>query len=187
MTSESTPVYVSTAKPKPPLTEQELEDMKKNKVIIVGAGLGGITMGICLERAGIPYLILERANLVKPLGSAIAIGPNVLFAWKQLGIYDEFIKLGKAVITSTGYDDDMVPQGTTDWSVRDPLGGDQTYVVARPLLYDLLFRQVPSHKIHLGKRVLSVLQNEHGVMVRCSDNQTYHGDILVGADGAYSG
>lgn len=39
----------------------------------------------------------------------------------------------------------------------------------------------------MSKRVLSILQNQHGVMVRCSDNVTHHGDILVGADGAYSG
>ncbi|KAG0332010.1 hypothetical protein BG000_010412 [Podila horticola] len=187
MEAHSTPVYVSTAKPRPPLTEQEMKDMKKNKVLIVGAGLGGITLGICLEKAGIPYEIFERANKVKPLGSALAIGPNVLFAWKQLGIYDELIKLGKRMVTSTGYDDDLVAQGVTDWSVRDSLGGDHTYVVSRPLLYDLLLRQIPPHKIHMGKRVLSILQNEHGVMIRCSDNQTHHGDILVGADGAYSG
>ncbi|KAF9581480.1 hypothetical protein BGW38_001481 [Lunasporangiospora selenospora] len=33
---------------------------------------------------------------------------------------------------------------------------------------------------------MSILQNEHGVMIRCSDNQTHHGDVLVGADGAHS-
>lgn len=38
----------------------------------------------------------------------------------------------------------------------------------------------------MGKKVMSLLQNENGVMIRCSDNSTYHGDILVGADGAYS-
>ncbi|KAG0332009.1 hypothetical protein BG000_010411, partial [Podila horticola] len=44
--------------------------MEKPKVLIVGAGLGGITLGILLERAGIPYEIFERAAEVKPLGSA---------------------------------------------------------------------------------------------------------------------
>jgi 2-polyprenyl-6-methoxyphenol hydroxylase-like FAD-dependent oxidoreductase len=39
----------------------------------------------------------------------------------------------------------------------------------------------------MGKKVTSILQNEQGVMIRCSDNSTHHGDILVGADGAYSG
>ncbi|KAG0013191.1 hypothetical protein BGZ82_002273 [Podila clonocystis] len=60
------------------------------------------------------------------------------------------------------------------------------YVISRPDLYDLLFNSVPRDRICLGKRVLSFTQNEDGVMVRCSDNSTYHADILVGADGAYS-
>ncbi|KAG0355177.1 hypothetical protein BG005_005889 [Podila minutissima] len=47
--------------------------------------------------------------------------PQRAFAWKQLGIYDELIKLGKRMVASTGYDDDLVAQRVTDWSVRDPL------------------------------------------------------------------
>lgn len=38
------------------------------EVLIVGAGLGGLTLGLLLEEAGIPYRILERASRVKPLG-----------------------------------------------------------------------------------------------------------------------
>ncbi|KAI8357424.1 hypothetical protein B0O80DRAFT_444877 [Mortierella sp. GBAus27b] len=38
----------------------------------------------------------------------------------------------------------------------------------------------------MGKRVLSTSQTEEGALVRCSDGTTYHGDVLVGADGAYS-
>lgn len=30
------------------------------------------------------------------------------------------------------------------------------------------------------------MQNADGVLIRCSDNSSYQGDILVGADGAYS-
>lgn len=39
----------------------------------------------------------------------------------------------------------------------------------------------------MDKKVMSFEQNKDGVMIRCSDNQTHHGDILVGCDGAYSG
>lgn len=38
----------------------------------------------------------------------------------------------------------------------------------------------------MGKKVLSFLQDESGVTIQCSDNQTHRGHILVGADGAYS-
>lgn len=38
----------------------------------------------------------------------------------------------------------------------------------------------------MGKKMLSFDQNDQGVTIRCSDESTYHGDILVGADGAHS-
>lgn len=38
----------------------------------------------------------------------------------------------------------------------------------------------------MGKKVLSMIQSENGALIRCSDSTTYEGDILVGADGAYS-
>ncbi|KAF9314854.1 hypothetical protein BG003_003737 [Podila horticola] len=38
----------------------------------------------------------------------------------------------------------------------------------------------------MGKKVLSSIQTEDGVLIQCSDNTTYEGDLLVGVDGAYS-
>jgi len=58
---------------------------------------------------------------------------------------------------------------------------------SRPDLYQLLLSKVPAEKIHHSKKVTSMIQNKEGVMIRCADGTTYHGDILVGADGAHSG
>ncbi|KAF9320283.1 hypothetical protein BG003_006673 [Podila horticola] len=55
-----------------------------------------------------------------------------------------------------------------------------------PELYDLLFHSIPRERILLSKRVLSFTQNRDNVIIECSDNSSYFGDILVGADGAYS-
>lgn len=43
-------------------------DDNKPRVMIVGAGLGGVTLALLLERANIPYALFERATQVKPLG-----------------------------------------------------------------------------------------------------------------------
>lgn len=50
----------------------------------------------------------------------------------------------------------------------------------------MLWGQIPRERILLGKRVLSFTQNSANVIIKCSDRSTYYGDILVGADGAYS-
>ncbi|KAG0083715.1 hypothetical protein BGZ93_007021, partial [Podila epicladia] len=179
--------YVSTAKPKPPLTEQEIEDMKKPTVLIVGAGIGGLTLAILLHKAKIPFFIYERASEVKPLGSAMALGCNVKAIFQQMGIYEEFQKIGKPVTSVATFNNEAEPRVFQDWTERIELGGGIEYIVARPDLYALLLQQVPKEKIFMNKKVMSFEQNKDGVMIRCSDNQTHHGDILVGCDGAYSG
>lgn len=44
---------------------------KRPKVLIVGAGLAGLTLGMLLHKAGIPFEIYERAAEVKPLGNTL--------------------------------------------------------------------------------------------------------------------
>jgi 2-polyprenyl-6-methoxyphenol hydroxylase-like FAD-dependent oxidoreductase len=60
------------------------------------------------------------------------------------------------------------------------------YIVARPKLYELILRQVPAHKVHFGHRVLNISEKEDKVTVHLANNSTFEGDIIVGADGAYS-
>lgn len=54
------------------------------------------------------------------------------------------------------------------------------------MLYDILRRQVPKERFHMNKKVTTITQTDNGVVLHFSDNTTASGDILVGADGAYS-
>lgn len=70
--------------------------------------------------------------------------------------------------------------------VHDSLGAIG-HVIARPALHDLLFRQIPKDRMHMGKRILSTDdQGDKGITVTFSDGTVASGDILIGADGAYS-
>jgi len=65
------------------------------RVIIVGAGLAGLVMGIMLEKAGIDYHILEQASRLRPLGTSISLHPVILDIVDQLGLLDEMLAMSK--------------------------------------------------------------------------------------------
>ncbi|KAF8943003.1 hypothetical protein BGZ47_005916 [Haplosporangium gracile] len=172
--------------------ERKVMFAKRPKVLIVGAGLGGLTLGAILQKSDIPYEIIERASEVKPLGSAMAFGASTAPMFKQLGIYDEFVALAKFNDSIQFCNEKrqmeykMEFPNFPDESFSSKMFGADGFIVARPMLYDLMLRQVPTDRIHMGKKVLSTKQGGNGVLLRCSDGTEYEGDILVGADGAYS-
>ncbi|KAF9136065.1 hypothetical protein BGW39_008028 [Mortierella sp. 14UC] len=161
----------------------------KPTVLIVGAGLGGLLLGTLLEKLEVPFAIFERASAVKPLGSAMSIGPTLLPLFEQLGIYDELVAIGKYLTHIRDYKETQnsaEPVPPLDLTLAEELSGYGYYIVARPKLYELILKQVPAHKIHFGSRVLNITEKDEKVTLHLSNSATFTGDIIVGADGAYS-
>ncbi|KAF9278110.1 hypothetical protein BGZ68_008769 [Mortierella alpina] len=164
-----------------------LTDRPRPEVLIVGAGLSGLLLGILLERADIPYNIYERAPKVKPLGAIMSLNVNILPALEQLGLLEDLQKIS---FPSPGFDiysEELKHIASMRGKGYKEQVGYDIVVFARPPMYDLLLSKIPEHKIHLSKKVTSSTQNAEKVSITCEDGTTYTGDILVGADGAYSG
>ncbi|KAF9177802.1 hypothetical protein BGZ49_005494, partial [Haplosporangium sp. Z 27] len=64
--------------------------------------------------------------------------------------------------------------------------GYHNQIFARPKFYDILRSRVPEHKINFKKKIIRTEEKEGKVTIHCSDDTSYTGDILIGADGAYS-
>ncbi|KAF9545269.1 hypothetical protein EC957_011142 [Mortierella hygrophila] len=159
---------------------------KRPKVLIVGAGLGGLTLGMLLHKANIPFEIYERAAMVKPLGSAMFFNSTTAPLFKQCGIYDEFVSIGKYLDVAELCTEDRKASFKLGSGGHEEVFGAKGYIVARPQLYELLLRQIPPECIHMNKKVLTTEQGGNGVLIRFSDGTEAEGDILIGADGAYS-
>ncbi|KAG0356046.1 hypothetical protein BG005_005022 [Podila minutissima] len=156
------------------------------KVLIVGAGLGGLCLGILLEHAGVEFEIFEQASIFKPIGAAVSLTAGVLACLKQIGIYEDVVRNSKVARCTKLFNEKRQEYTSIDWSFAKDITGYDTFIIARPVFYSMLLRQIPLHKIHMGKKVLGLQQNESGVTLFCSDNRSYFGDLLVGADGTSS-
>ncbi|KAF9355351.1 hypothetical protein BGX26_006667 [Mortierella sp. AD094] len=144
------------------------EDVPILSVLIVGAGIGGLMLGAALER------------------SAIALTANILPVFEQLGIYEELKSLSRPLASLDMFDTKLNNLGIIDGGDHRRVTGYDQPILARPKLYDLLLRQVPTHKVGLGKKVLRTKEHGNRVTVYCSDGTEYESSVLVGADGAYS-
>ena len=67
------------------------------KVLIVGAGIGGLTTAIALRRAGIDATVFEQAPELREVGAGISLWPNAIKALRRLGIGDAVETVGRAV------------------------------------------------------------------------------------------
>jgi len=58
------------------------------KVIIVGAGVSGLTLAHCLHKAGIDYVVLDKHPVAPAWGASITIHPLGARILHQLGCLD---------------------------------------------------------------------------------------------------
>ncbi|KAF9090102.1 hypothetical protein BGX29_011677 [Mortierella sp. GBA35] len=156
------------------------------RVIIVGGGLGGLMLGILLDKMGVPYHIFERAPKVKPLGALMSLNGNILALFDQLGLLDEVMKISLVSLSSSLYTEKMEKITEIDVTNHYDFTGYRFIMFPRPDLYTLLYNKIPNDRISMGKKVHSIRRQSSGIQIVCSDNSCYEGDIIVGADGAYS-
>jgi 2-polyprenyl-6-methoxyphenol hydroxylase-like FAD-dependent oxidoreductase len=152
-------------------------------VLIVGAGMAGMTLGVALKRAGIACEIAEiRPNLTEP-GTGISLQGPALRALQSVGVVEGCIERG------FGYSHTCDAEGNVTGTVDLPrlLGPDYpaTVGVLRHAVHEVLAGelkrlQVP---IRLGTTVDAFTQDGKGVDVTFSDGARGRFDLLVGADG----
>ncbi|KAG0366221.1 hypothetical protein BGZ54_005655 [Gamsiella multidivaricata] len=164
-----------------------MPDNTPPKVLIAGAGIAGLIMAILLDKAGIEYDIFERYETVRPLGSATGLGFNVMPLMDQLGLLEDLKSICKIIEGTTIFKEDMEVIREIRLKENRVLTGYDSMITSRPQFHALLMSRVPKEKIHMSKKIIALTQDTESVTITCADGSTYTGDILIGADGAYSG
>ncbi|KAF9899030.1 hypothetical protein EC991_009747 [Linnemannia zychae] len=161
-------------------------DKSPCKVLIVGAGVGGLMLGLCLERAGIDYIILERTHQLPVPKTTIQLAANTFRAIEQLGLLEEVMRIAKPVSMLTLMKQNLTVTGHLDAFFCKERYGHYSCIVQRSDFLQILLAQLPTHKVLWGKYVLEIVNGNAGVQCRCSNGYIEEADIIIGADGAYS-
>jgi salicylate hydroxylase len=164
------------------------------KILIAGAGIGGLAAALALLKRGFDVEVHEQAAELKEVGAGLQLSANGNRALYELGLGEALRLLS---CEATGKEVRLWSSGDT-WKLFD-LGtvsveryGYPYLTVYRPDLLAVLAAGVRAMKpdaIHLGARCCGFTQDEDGVTLQVASaamNHAVRGDLLIGADGVHS-
>jgi len=158
------------------------------RVIVIGAGIGGLTAALTLKRAGIDVRLFEQAPELGEVGAGIQMSPNGTRILERLGLAQPLravaVRPGAAVFRR--YDDGRV-LGQDQLADRcEQTFGAPYYNIHRADLLDVLASAVPKEIVHLDHRCVGLSQYPDRVAVQFQNGARVDADAVIGADGIHS-
>ena len=158
--------------------------MGRERILIAGGGIAGLTLGAALSRVGLDAELVERDTEWRTVGAGIAVQPNGVRVLRQLGLGPALEKAGASIHRWLFRDQDGAVLCDIELSavwgdVGDFIGID------RARLQEML-RSKADVSCRLGTWVTSLSQTEYGVSVEFSNGTRGEYGLVVGADGIRS-
>jgi 5-methylphenazine-1-carboxylate 1-monooxygenase len=164
------------------------------RVIVVGGGIGGLSLALSLHQAGIAVRVYETVRNLVPLGVGINLQPSAVRELTELGLADDLAHTGIATQELCYFN----KLGQLIWKEQRGLSAGYMwpqYSVHRGHLQMLLLRaargRIGCDSIRDGLRLVTFEQNQKQVTATFADVETGellkdNADVLVGADGIHS-
>ncbi|MEV8517197.1 flavin-dependent oxidoreductase [Dactylosporangium sp. NPDC051484] len=164
-----------------------------NGVLIIGGGIGGLTLALQLERAGIRARVLEAVPDLKPLGVGINILPHASKELWQLGVQNDLTPISVQTSQSVFYNRfgqfiHADPAGNAagfPWPQYSIHRGELQLTLAK-----LVRERLGEESLVLDAKATGFVDHGDRVTVRTVDSagaeSTYDGVVAVGCDGVHS-
>ena len=168
--------------------------MPHNRILISGGGIAGLSLALTLHQIGVPCVVFESVENLRPLGVGINLQPNAVRELFDLGLDEDML--------------DSVGIQTREWAVVG-LNGNEIYSEPRGrlagynwpqysvhrgklqmLLYRLVIERLGPEAVMTGHRVIGYQNTDTGVVAQVQTPsgaiKSIQGLLLIGADGLHS-
>ena len=155
-------------------------------ILIVGGGLGGLTLSLCLAKLGIASIVVERRSELSETGAGIQLSPNCLRVYDHLGMADAIEKIAfePSRIEFRDWRYSRIIYQIELSGYREKLGFPY-FTVHRGQLIELLLSNISKTELvqlYLNREVDDFSAEKNGVEIHLG-GETIYGSLLVGADG----
>ena len=159
-------------------------------VIVIGAGIGGLTAALSLQRHGFRVSVYEQASELREFGAGLLVTPNAMHALEFLGV--------EVIAATSNVSNEQLIRHFQSGNIihRRPAGhyykskyGTGHFQVHRADLHNALNAAVLAKDpdcVHLAHAFSGLVQSESGVTAHFVNGRVVEGDALIGCDGCRS-
>ena len=156
---------------------------KSNHIIIIGAGIGGMTTALCLRHFGIKASLYERSSQVTTAGAGVQLSPNAHRVLSYIGLTDKIAAVSRRCKGVKIFD----YKSDSQMALLDYLNfksNDLFSFCHRADLVSVLYEACKKQEIpvHFNKKFEKITDGK----AIFSDGETLFADLIIGADGLHS-
>ena len=156
------------------------------RITIIGAGIGGLTLGIALQQKGFQVDIYEKSKSFQKIGAGIILGNNAMQVYNQLRITSALKTKGSKVSSMNVTDaSNKVISGMSLEHFENKFDSINL-AIHRADLQNSLFEALSPDTVQFDKSVKNVKENQDSVRIEFEDGSSIDSSLVIAADGVHS-
>ncbi|AZA83775.1 monooxygenase [Chryseobacterium lactis] len=156
-----------------------------NTISIVGAGIGGLTLGNVLKQHQYDFTIYESASEIKPVGAGIMMAVNAMQVFDRLGLKEKIEKAGNKIHRITITDESLRTISKTEILDLEKQYNSCNVAIHRAELQKILVENIGSENIQLNHSLVNIEKKDHYIL-GFENSVRAESRIIFGADGIKS-
>lgn len=159
--------------------------MAINKILVIGAGIAGLSVCYWLKRFGFSPTLIEKYADIRKGGQGLDLRGVAIDLVKKMDIYEEICHR-RTGLEFGRYVDAEGHILHEEKGERFCFRQDEDVEIIRGDLVEILMRAIEGVPCHFNQLIDRIQQNDDDVKVQFKDGRTEHYDLVIGADGTHS-
>lgn len=156
-----------------------------NSISIIGAGIGGLTLGNILRQQHIDFSIYDSVPEIKPVGAGIMMAMNAMQVFDQLGLKQKIEEAGNKIHKISITNQYLKPISDTNSLEFEKKFNSCNVAIHRAELQRILAENMGIENIQLNYNLKQIIKKEN-YHLHFENRQEIESTVVFGADGIKS-